>query len=155
GGRSRGAFRLLRSGAAIRPRPGREPAMGCPCTGPRRPRSRAPAALGLRRAAFRDAFCPPSRRRPERNDGMTMAFARPWRAPLWPGPEAIALALFAAASGLALRGLAIRLPPALWWQAFSAPDVADPRQLLVAYSYLPRILTAWLCGAALALAGVL
>lgn len=58
-----------------------------------------------------------------------------------------------AAAALSLVGLAGRLPTALWGQALLFPDPDDMRQVLVHYSWLPRLVTSLLCGAALALAG--
>ncbi len=48
-----------------------------------------------------------------------------------------------------------RLPPLLWWQFLQRPDLDDVRQLLLLYSFLPRLATLLLCGAALALAGTI
>lgn len=56
---------------------------------------------------------------------------------------------------LALLDLRQELLPAQWWQAFRAPDQANLQQLLVHYSWLPRLCMALLCGAALGLAGLL
>jgi len=64
-------------------------------------------------------------------------------------------ALLVAAAGLALVGLSERLPPALWLRAFWNPDAADMRQMLVHYSFLPRLVVSLLAGAALGLAGAL
>lgn len=64
----------------------------------------------------------------------------------------LVLLLFAAA--LSLHALDLRLSPALWLKAALSPDALDLRQLLFHYSDLPRIAMAWLCGAALGLAGV-
>lgn len=59
------------------------------------------------------------------------------------------------ALALTLHGLAARLPPALWLQAVLAPDPDAMEQLLVHHGFLPRLVVAWLAGAALALAGTL
>lgn len=75
------------------------------------------------------------------------SLARP-RHLLWP---LLLVALLAGA--LTLSGFAQQLPGALWLQAVLAPDSQDMRQLILHYSVLPRIVTAWLCGYALALAG--
>ena len=56
---------------------------------------------------------------------------------------------------LAAGRLASLLPPAQWWQAALRPDLDDPAQLVFAFSALPRLATAALCGAALGLAGAL
>lgn len=57
------------------------------------------------------------------------------------------------ATGLTLASFGKQLPGALWLQAILNPDSQDMRQLILHYSVLPRIVTAWLCGYALALAG--
>ncbi len=56
---------------------------------------------------------------------------------------------------LSVMTLARQLPPELWVSAMVAPDVDDIRQLLVHLSWLPRVVTSLLAGAALALAGTL
>ncbi|MET1078079.1 MAG: Fe(3+)-hydroxamate ABC transporter permease FhuB [Pseudomonas sp.] len=63
--------------------------------------------------------------------------------------------LLAIALALALSDLANRLPASLWLQALWAPDEADMRQLILHFSWLPRLVMAGLCGATLALAGTL
>lgn len=68
-------------------------------------------------------------------------------------PVALFVLLVAAALGLTLQGLAQRLPVELW-RAIWAPDAGDIRQLLVHYAWAPRLVTAWLAGAGLGLAGV-
>ncbi|UAW98438.1 Fe(3+)-hydroxamate ABC transporter permease FhuB [Halopseudomonas nanhaiensis] len=68
---------------------------------------------------------------------------------LWVG------ALLVVALLLALVQLAGRLPPALWFTALVGPDLSDVRQLLVYFSWLPRLAMSGLCGAALGLAGLL
>ncbi|PQV54231.1 Fe(3+)-hydroxamate ABC transporter permease FhuB [Paraburkholderia sp. BL21I4N1] len=62
--------------------------------------------------------------------------------------------LFVFAAALTLRGLASHLPPADWLRAIFSPDVDDIRAMVVHYSWLPRLALSLLCGAALALAGV-
>ena len=64
------------------------------------------------------------------------------------------LALAIAAAVISMQALGSQLPLALWRDAIFAPDTADIRQMLVHYSWLPRLVTAWLCGAALGLAGL-
>ena len=73
--------------------------------------------------------------------------ARGW--PLLPVCLVIVLAAL-----LSLHRLEERLPASLWWQVLTAPSPTDLRQLLVHYGDLPRIAVAWLCGAALGIAGV-
>lgn len=58
------------------------------------------------------------------------------------------------ALALTLHGLSTHLPPAQWWQAIVAPDPDNIREMVVHYSWLPRLALSLLCGAALALAGV-
>ena len=56
-------------------------------------------------------------------------------------------------AALAINDLTLRLPGTLWLQALWQPDEGDIRQLVVHYSWLPRLCMAALCGATLALAG--
>ncbi len=63
------------------------------------------------------------------------------------------VALLAAAA--VAHGLLTSLPLALWPKVFSNPNLDDVRQLLVVYSFLPRVVVALLCGAALSLAGAI
>ena len=70
-------------------------------------------------------------------------------------PAMLVGALAGAAFGMSLATLALRLPPSLWIEAVTAPDPLDIRQMLVRYSYAPRLATALLCGGALGLAGAL
>tara|TARA_R110000796_G_scaffold88164_7_gene189868 strand:- start:19304 stop:21283 length:1980 start_codon:yes stop_codon:yes gene_type:complete len=65
------------------------------------------------------------------------------------------LALLALGLLLALLDLRQELTPAQWWQALWAPDTDNLDQLLMHYSWLPRLFVALLCGAALGLAGLL
>ncbi|MFG0382331.1 Fe(3+)-hydroxamate ABC transporter permease FhuB [Pseudomonas sp. zbq_18] len=51
--------------------------------------------------------------------------------------------------------LSARLPAAQWLSAALTPNMADMRQLIVHFSWLPRLCMALLCGAVLALSGVL
>ncbi|WP_425106058.1 Fe(3+)-hydroxamate ABC transporter permease FhuB [Ancylobacter sp.] len=71
------------------------------------------------------------------------------------GPGSLIGLLALAALGLSLSTLALRLPTSLWLEALAAPDIADIRQMLVRYSYAPRLVTSLLCGGALGLAGAL
>jgi iron complex transport system permease protein len=71
-------------------------------------------------------------------------------------PPAAIVALFAvAAIAMSLSGLAARLPGSLWLDTLTAPDANDIRQMLVRYSFAPRLATSVMCGAALGLAGAL
>ncbi len=72
----------------------------------------------------------------------------------WRGAAALSALLLSLAAFLTLRDLMGRLPIDLWWAAAVDPDVADARQMLVHYTVLPRIVVALLCGASLALAGL-
>lgn len=65
------------------------------------------------------------------------------------------LALLALGLLLALLDLRQELAPAQWWQALWTPDRDNLDQLLMHYSWLPRLFVALLCGAALGLAGLL
>ncbi|MEH6499625.1 MAG: Fe(3+)-hydroxamate ABC transporter permease FhuB [Pseudoalteromonas distincta] len=65
------------------------------------------------------------------------------------------LALLALGLLLALLDLRQELAPAQWWQALWTPDADNLDQLLMHYSWLPRLFVALLCGAALGLAGLL
>ena len=57
--------------------------------------------------------------------------------------------------GLALSDLARRLPLGQWLPALTGPVEGDMPQLILHFSWLPRLCMALLCGAALALAGTL
>lgn len=63
--------------------------------------------------------------------------------------------LLLAALGLSLVQLVGLLPVTLWEQALLEPNLSDLRQLLVRYSWMPRLVMSVLCGAALGLAGLL
>lgn len=80
---------------------------------------------------------------------------RPRLLPAMP-PYAWVVSLLAAlAIGIALRGLAMRLPGDAWLQSIWNPDPADVRQMLAYYSVLPRVAVSLLAGAMLALSGTL
>lgn len=64
------------------------------------------------------------------------------------------IALLIVSLGFTLRGLSAKLPPADWTQAIFSPDADNIREMVVHYSWLPRLALSLLCGAALALAGV-
>jgi ferric hydroxamate transport system permease protein len=70
------------------------------------------------------------------------------------GPLIGLAALFLVGIALTLRGLAANLPAADWSRALFAPNVDDIREMVVHYSWLPRLAISLLCGGALALAGV-
>lgn len=57
--------------------------------------------------------------------------------------------------GLALSDLGRRLPLGEWLQAMASPAEGDMQQLILHFSWLPRLCMALLCGAVLALAGTL
>ncbi len=59
----------------------------------------------------------------------------------------------AAAAAVSAVELGGRLPAALWTEALVAPDTSDMDQVLVHFSWLPRLATSLLAGGALALAG--
>lgn len=71
------------------------------------------------------------------------------------GPAALVGVLALAAIGMSVATLALRLPPELWIDALASPDPTDVRQMLVRYSFAPRLATSLLCGGALGLAGAL
>ncbi|MDQ0301191.1 Fe(3+)-hydroxamate ABC transporter permease FhuB [Ancylobacter polymorphus] len=71
------------------------------------------------------------------------------------GPGSLVGGLALAALGMSVATLALRLPPALWIDALASPDPSDVRQMLVRYSFAPRLATSLLCGGALGLAGAL
>ncbi|WP_322005680.1 Fe(3+)-hydroxamate ABC transporter permease FhuB [Paraburkholderia tropica] len=58
------------------------------------------------------------------------------------------------AIALTLHGLSAHLPASDWMRALIAPNVDDIREMVVHESWLPRLAISLLCGAALALAGV-
>lgn len=70
-----------------------------------------------------------------------------------PLPWTLLLALLATL--LAVHGLQSLLPSALWWQALWNPDLDDGRQVLLHFSFAPRLLVSLMVGAALGLAGTL
>jgi ABC-type Fe3+-siderophore transport system permease subunit len=70
-------------------------------------------------------------------------------------PALLTGTLLLLAGALTVQGLALRLPPVDWLRAFWSPDVAAMPEMVVHYSWLPRLLTAWICGAALALSGTI
>ncbi|MPZ39507.1 MAG: Fe(3+)-hydroxamate ABC transporter permease FhuB [Rhizobiales bacterium] len=69
------------------------------------------------------------------------------------GPGVLIVLLFAAATALAWRHLAAEVPPSQWLEALVAPNIANPKQMLLHYSAFPRMAVALLSGAALGLAG--
>lgn len=71
------------------------------------------------------------------------------------GPATLVGGLALAALGMSVATLALRLPPALWIDALANPDTSDVQQMLVRYSFAPRLATSLLCGGALGLAGAL
>lgn len=74
------------------------------------------------------------------------------RSPAW-----FALALLLLAVGLATATLHTRFGDlaGVWWQSIVAPDDDQIRQIVMHYTFVPRLLVALLGGAALALAGCL
>lgn len=76
--------------------------------------------------------------------------AEPYRNPL---PWALALGLVALS--LVVHGLQGLLPREFWWQALWSPNLDDSRQVMLHYSFAPRLLVSLLAGAALGLAGTL
>lgn len=81
---------------------------------------------------------------------------RMWRRHLPGALVAMALVLaFVAAACLSAVNLAAIAPRSLWWHALVSPDAHDIRQIIVHDSALPRMVTAWLAGATLGLAGTI
>ena len=68
-------------------------------------------------------------------------------------PALLAAGLGIAALALSVTTLATRLPSELWTSALLQPPNDDIEQMVVHYSWLPRLITSLLAGAALALAG--
>ncbi|MGA0563824.1 Fe(3+)-hydroxamate ABC transporter permease FhuB [Ancylobacter sp. VNQ12] len=71
------------------------------------------------------------------------------------GPGMLMVLLGAAAIAATIGNLLTRLPAGEWWAALTAPDTDHPAQLLLAYSFAPRLAVSLLAGAALGLAGAL
>ncbi|KAF1072451.1 MAG: Iron(3+)-hydroxamate import system permease protein FhuB [Pseudomonas citronellolis] len=71
------------------------------------------------------------------------------------GPALYTVLLALAAAALAVHGLDALLPRALWWPALWQADPNDVRQVLLHYSFAPRLLVSLMVGAALGLAGTL
>jgi iron complex transport system permease protein len=69
------------------------------------------------------------------------------------GAALLAVLLMLLATAATVSNLSAQLPAALWAGALFAPDIDDMRQVLVHYSFLPRLAVSLLCGAALGLAG--
>lgn len=84
----------------------------------------------------------------------TLGLAAPRRGlPIGPALCTLLLALLAAL--LVFHGLQGALPRELWWQALWSPDLDDVRQVLLHFSFFPRLTVSLMAGAALALAGTL
>lgn len=79
----------------------------------------------------------------------------PPRPALFQGPLPWVLVLALLAMLIAVHGLQALLPSALWWQALWTPDLDDGRQVLLHFSFAPRLLVSLMVGAALGLAGTL
>lgn len=80
---------------------------------------------------------------------MSKALASPRR------PAFLAGTLILLAAALTLQGLAARLPAGQWLDALWSPSQSDMQEIVVHYSWLPRLIASWLCGAALALSGTI
>jgi len=70
-------------------------------------------------------------------------------------PAWLTLGLLLVAAALTLHRCIALLPMNLWFDALTSPDLDDLRQLVIVESVLPRVVTAGLCGALLALSGVI
>lgn len=64
-------------------------------------------------------------------------------------------ALLLAAASLCLLRLSETLPPSRWWVALTAPETGDMAEAVFRHALLPRAAMALLCGAALALSGMI
>ncbi|QRY77701.1 Fe(3+)-hydroxamate ABC transporter permease FhuB [Pseudomonas sp. PDNC002] len=84
----------------------------------------------------------------------TLGFSAP-RGGLPVGPALCTLVLAILAALLVFHGLQDALPRELWWQALWSPDLDDVRQVLMHFSFFPRLAVSLMAGAALALAGTL
>lgn len=84
----------------------------------------------------------------------TIRLAAPHPARL-PGPLVWVLAMAALAALISVHGLQSLLPGPLWWSALWHPDLTDSRQVLLHFSFAPRLLVSLMVGAALGLAGTL
>ena len=71
------------------------------------------------------------------------------------GPAMLVLLLAAPAFAASLANLSIRLPPEQWWRTLVDPDLDTIAQILVLYSFAPRLVVSLLAGGALGLAGAL
>lgn len=71
------------------------------------------------------------------------------------GPVALVLLLAAPALAVSLVNLSMRLPPEQWWRAATHPAFDDTAEILVFYSFAPRLAVSLLAGGALGLAGAL
>lgn len=84
----------------------------------------------------------------------TLGLAAP-RSGLPLGPAICTLLLAILAGLLVFHGLQGALPRELWWPALWSPDLDDVRQVLMHFSFYPRLAVSLMAGAALALAGTL
>ncbi|MGN0924164.1 Fe(3+)-hydroxamate ABC transporter permease FhuB [Ectopseudomonas mendocina] len=71
------------------------------------------------------------------------------------GSALCSLIIATLAALLVWRGLNGLLPRELWWQALWSPDLDSPNQVLLHFSFAPRLLVSLMVGAALGLAGTL
>lgn len=84
----------------------------------------------------------------------TLGLARP-RLDRPSSPLLWVLTLAALAALIAVHGLRGLLPSSLWWSALWQPDLSDSRQVLLHFSFAPRLVVSLMVGAALGLAGTL
>lgn len=71
------------------------------------------------------------------------------------GSALCTLVIATLAALLVWRGLNGLLPRELWWQALWSPDLDSPNEVLLHFSFAPRLLVSLMVGAALGLAGTL
>ncbi|HIQ44476.1 MAG TPA: Fe(3+)-hydroxamate ABC transporter permease FhuB [Pseudomonas oleovorans] len=87
---------------------------------------------------------------------MAESLSLPMRPPRHSLGSALCTLLIAILAALLVwRGLNGLLPHELWWQALWSPDLDSPNQVLLHFSFAPRLLVSLMVGAALGLAGTL
>lgn len=67
----------------------------------------------------------------------------------------LSLLLFIGMSGLGIYLLSYQLPISLWWSTLTSPQLHDVNQVVVYFSWLPRLIVTLIAGAGLGLAGAL
>lgn len=81
---------------------------------------------------------------------MAESLSLPMRPPRHSLGSALCTLLIAILAALLVwRGLNGLLPHELWWQALWSPDLDSPNQVLLHFSFAPRLLVSLMVGAAL------